>query len=416
MDKTIFANKRRSGESVMKILIINDYLSFGGAEVQGIREKNILEKKGHEVYLLTFDENQPENYNFEGNGYINIPLKYHYVRRNLHKLGLAKINRSFGKRVKKCIDNISPDIVHANNLNKEPFTMYKILESYISIQTLRDYSAICPMGKGIKPDGTLCSGKNNNICIKECGITIKDKLRINLWKHIYKSRMSSIKTFISPSNELKSLGENNGYKSITCIHNSFDFALIEKLNRNVDFSQKKFLFYGVINKSKGVFELLNAYEKFEKGKNIELIFAGKIQSDIEDEFLSRIERVKSITYKGMLDYKRAISLLADIHTIIVPSVIMENYPNTVLEGLASGIFVVGSNRGGIPGMLADGRGIVFDIENEKSFINALEKAFSIKEEEYYKIIRKNQEYTKMNNSQNEYYLKIIKLFESMIRD
>ncbi|MFF2018633.1 glycosyltransferase [Paenibacillus sp. NPDC058177] len=396
----------------MKILIINDYLVYGGAEIQTLREKQILEKNGHEVYLITLDNNISENdqiYNSLKN-FINIPTNYNYIRRNLHRIGILKIKSKLKADITRVLKEFSPDVVHLNNLNKEPFTVYKAVEKFKVVQTLRDYSAVCPLGTCIKPDGTICQGSEYNNCIKVCGDTLPKRMRFTLWKKIHQYRKKNIKKYIAPSLKLTEICQKNGY-DIECINNSFDFEKYKNVEKKTDFNTKRFLYYGAVNINKGIMELLNAFEIFQENKNVELLIAGKLFEDVKPFLNEKIMQNNKIKYIGYLNYSEMMKTLENIHTIVVPSVWMENYPNTVLEGLSMEIFVIGSNRGGIPEMLANNRGYTFDIGNYNDIIDKLEKAYNLSEEDYSFITKNNKNYTVDNNSLDKYYSRLIKNFK-----
>lgn len=397
----------------MKILIINDLLIHGGAEMQSIREKKILQKEGHDAYLLTFDNNFPENHNEynEYKGFFNIKLKNKAVNKIFNKLFL---NSKLLKKIESIIDSISPDVIHVNNLYQAPITQYKSLSKYKVIQTIRDYSAVCPRDTCIDINNDICEGERYNNCYKKCGNSLSNISKIARAKLANKSRRKYIYNYLCPSEKLTEYCKKNDY-AIKCINNPFDFEKFSNINKNVDFKNKIFMYYGVINRNKGVLNLINAFTEFEKNKNIKLMIAGKLDSKIEKEFELAIDNNKKITYLGNLNYDNMIEVLETVHTIIVPSVWMENYPNTVLEGLATKTFVVGSNRGGIPEMLANGRGYIFDVTQKEDIIRVLEKSYNLTEQEYEKIVNDNRQYVESNNSFSTFYSRLIQEFDRIVK-
>lgn len=393
----------------MRILIMNDYLVYGGAEMQSIREKKILEEKGHEAFLLTFDENFPKNdiYYNKNNNYINIPIKKSIVKKTLNIFNINKFNKNLLDKIKKTIEDISPDVIHINNLMLDSLTQFRAISEYKTIQTIRDYTAVCPLGTCIKKNNEVCSGENFNNCYLNCGKSIRDIVKIAAHKKLNKERKKYIKSYISPSENLTKICIDNKYK-IKCINNPFDFEKIRNFKKMVDFKKKKFLYYGSIDKNKGVLELLDVFEKFSENKDVELWIAGKIDKNIKEEFECKVEKNKLVSYLGQLRYDDMISVLEKVHTIVVPSIWMENYPNTILEGLSTGTYVIGSNRGGIPGMLSDNRGKVFNINDKDEFLQSLNYAYSLSEDKYKSITKNNIAYVKENNSFEKYYTRILK--------
>lgn len=398
----------------MKVLIMNDFLISGGAEMQGIREKKLLEERGHIVYLLTFDTNFPENdlkYNFN-NGFINIPIKKSNVKKLLNSFGILKVNYFLSRKIQEIIKDISPDIIHVNNLMQDSFTQYKSLEGYNVVQTIRDYVAVCPLGTCINGK-KICSGENYNNCYEKCGETVKNNLKIKLNKNRNKFRKKYITRYICPSQNLTQYCRNNNY-NIICINNPFDFNKFSNLVKKVDFNNKVYLYYGSVNKNKGVMNLVEAFKEFAKNINTKLLIAGEIYEDVKEEFEKVISVSNNVEYLGILKYEDMINVLERIHTIVVPSVWMENYPNTVLEGLATKTFVIGSTRGGIPEMLNNDRGLTFDVNSKEEIIIALQKSYNLSKEEYQKIVEKNKKYVEENNSLSKYYDRLMKEFDNII--
>lgn len=394
----------------LKILIINDLLVYGGTEMQTLREKKILESNGNKVCLLTFDNNFPENdkYFNEENGFYNIKIennKNQKVRRKFF------VDKKLSSTIADKINLISPDIIHVNNLQQYPPSQYKALNGYKVVQTIRDYAAVCPLGTCINKKNEVCSGYERYKCLTSCGKSVKDTVRILKYPIIDRYKKKYIQKFLCPSEELTRYCKNYKF-DIECVNNSFDFSKLSDFQKKIDFKKKKYFYFGNISTLKGVDRLLEAFNEFSKDKEVELILAG----NVVDEFKEILNQYigEKIKYIGYLKYDATIKQLEDVYCIIVPSLWMENYPNTVLEGLATGTLVIGSNRGGIPSMLSNNRGIVFDIMSKSSFIEVLERSYSLTIEQYESMTRQAREYVYTNNSMTTYYNRLIKVFNEML--
>lgn len=396
----------------MKILIMNDYLVYGGAEMQSIREKNILEQKGHEVFLLTFDENFPEShelYNVKNN-FINIPIKKSFIKKILNVANVNRVNKEILFKIREVIKEIEPDVIHANNLMLDSITQFEAIKEHNVIQTIRDYTAVCPLGTCIKKNGSICSGEAYNNCYVECFGNVRKILKIAAHKKINKERKKIIKRYIAPSNKLTEVCKNNGY-SIKCINNPFDFEKFDKFDKQIDFENKIYLYYGAIDENKGVLQLIDAFKEFSGKRKAQLMIAGRVDNSIEKVFNHKISNADNIKYLGKLKYSDMIKVLEKVHTIVVPSIWMENYPNTVLEGLSTETFVIGSNRGGIPEMLENNRGFIFNPNSIDSIKECLIKSYELEKSEYEKIVINNKRYVENNNSFSMYYFKLIQELE-----
>lgn len=67
---------------------------------------------------------------------------------------------------------------------------------------------------------------------------------------------------------------------------------------------KKFLYYGAINTKKGIMELLDAFEEFQKDKEVELLIAGKIYDDVKDLFEKKLLNVRKLDILVLLNIRK----------------------------------------------------------------------------------------------------------------
>ncbi len=399
----------------MRVLIVNDHVVCGGAEVQSLREKKILEERGIEVFFLYFDQESDITKTFKDeDGFIRIHIQYGLIRRSLCKLGL--FSRFFLKRRQliKVLKDINPDYIHINVLTKEPLAIYSLLSKYPTVQTLRDYTCVCPKLDCVKRDG-LCKGSFYSDCYQECYKTYNDKLAIRLYKRVVECRKQSVDRFITPSKRLLEYALSNGYKNVICINNPIDTELfrrsyVEKSEQI--FEVKNYLWTGVINvfRYSGLKMLVDVFDKFQVGKAVTLTIAGKVDLSLAEEFYNLIDDKDYIKYLGAVDNKKLLGIVSSSYVAVNPSLIMDNYPNTVLEALALGTLVIGSSMGGIPEMLDDNRGLIFD-NTAEGLARCLNHSYSLSIEDYLKITKKAREYTLQNNSVNTYCSKILSIFD-----
>ena len=397
----------------MKIVIINDFSVQGGTEVQCIREKEILESYGHEVYLITFDKNFSaidNNFNLNKN-YINIIASENYY---INKYSLSFCNISLLVKVRALLNKIEPNVIHVNNLNQYPNTLYRALKGFKVVQTVRDYSAVCIKATCIYKNCSVCSGFTTNDCIANCKSNFS-KSNINAKWHMYKFKRNQrlrtkyVNKFISPSLMLKSYLVNNGYSNVSCVNDCFDFSLVKNIKRNSDIVCKKYFYFGNITKIKGIFRLLDVFKTFSQDKNVKLIIAGKaLGKDLELLNMYTNEN-KKINYLGYLEYKDILNELSSVYSVIVPSLWMENYPNTVLEAMATRCLVLGSDRGGIPEMI-EGRGLIYNVMDNSSIFEALESSYNMAVDDYNILTCKALEYVHGNNNISKYYMSLLRLF------
>jgi hypothetical protein len=146
----------------LKILIVNDTLICGGAEIYSLNLKKILEKKGHDVSFLSFDNNFEENFKkiVDNKNFYNIKPKS-----SINKL---IFNPFLYLKIKKRLKKINPDLIIINNIFASPYTQLLAFKKYNSIAIIHDYSIVCPKGNCIKEDDSVCYGYKFANCKKEC--------------------------------------------------------------------------------------------------------------------------------------------------------------------------------------------------------------------------------------------------------
>lgn len=388
----------------MKILIINDNLLCGGAEIFALNLKALLEKNGYETFLMTFDENFEEKISKveNKNNIINVSLKTF-----LGKANKLIFNFKLYFKIRKAIKQINPDKIIINNLFVSPMTQMKAVKGYDTYQVVHDYSVVCPKSICIKNYFDVCEGFKENNCIKTCtyhNSKLDIILKLYLTKRMEKIRKKYIKLLISPSKCLHNYLIKNGYNSV-CMNNPMEVEEIafdkEKL------LHKNFIYVGEVTEKKGIFKFLEVFSDFSKANNVKIDIMGSIYNKEDEEKLkSYTDNCSNINYLGRLDNKEVVKNVRKAYAIVVPSIWMENYPTTVLEAQTQKTLVIGSNRGGIPDMLENEKGLIFDINSKESILKVLEKVVAFNEEEYRKIVTNAYEYVSKNNSYDTYLKKL----------
>jgi glycosyltransferase involved in cell wall biosynthesis len=189
---------------------------------------------------------------------------------------------------------------------------------------------------------------------------------------------------VAPSRWMKEYSEKSeifSHYTHLCIPNSIDTNIFTPRNKtfcralfNAKPDSKLILFLcpSLNNKYKG-FEVLLKSMQCMKNPNYSFIAAG--QNEIRDENLP-------INFIGSINDDRLLSCAYSGADVCVNPTLEDNFPNTVLESLACGTPVIGSNVGGIPDMVREGiTGMLFEPGNPKDLANKIEKFFLLPEEE-----------------------------------
>lgn len=377
----------------MKILLINNFIDYGGTEVQSKREIDNFFSHGDEIYYLTFDN---RNYSIINDKHYNIVISKTKIGYIYNKLFY---NPFLKRKIAKIVKKINPDYIHLNNIYYCPITLYRATKQYKTIQTIRDFGAVCPKKTCILNDYSECTGYKYKNCLKCCNFEHKT-IKFRLFKKINKYKNKSVNIFISPSQALTDKANKNGLLTL-CVNNPFDFSKCKVIEKTI--CDKKYLYYGLIADFKGIYKLIDAFVVFSKNRDVTLDIIGKFYNDEEKaKFEDYIKVYSNIRYLGSKKNEEIMDYFQYVYCTIVPSLWLENYPNTVLETQANKTLVIGSNRGGIIEMIHN-ENLLFDVLDINSIVKTLIYTYDMSNIEYYNIV--NDKYKELieKNTLEKFY-------------
>jgi glycosyltransferase involved in cell wall biosynthesis len=127
----------------------------------------------------------------------------------------------------------------------------------------------------------------------------------------------------------------------------------------------KIVYCGTFVKSKGIFDLIEAFDraKFENPATLDLFGNGTPL---------KVEK-RNINVCGWFEHNEYLKLLPSYDFLVLPSYI-EVFPMSILEAMGVGLPVISTYTGGIPEMIENGKnGILFKAGNIDELTNVLEK-------------------------------------------
>lgn len=350
----------------MKILIITNSFPTPLHPTHGIfilEQIKALKKLGHEIEVIN-PLPRPFLGKFKGNDTIpekdnlfNITAhhpKYYFIpgKKMLYHSTKEFVRQGMKYFEDKIFPNFKPDLVHSHWITPSGLLGQKIAEKI-----------------GVRH---FCSVRGSDV------YKYPDKHR-QLFK-ISKEILNKSDRIITVSNKLKidtrKKFDLNSDK-IKVIYNGVDFTKFtlkneKNINENID-KNFKILFIGNLIPQKGIRELLTSIENvLAIHENIELKIIG--DGPLLKYIKNRIEE-KGLTNHIHLIGKVNHSLLPDFYNnsdlVVLPSY-SEGLPNVLVEAIACGTKVIGSNVGGIPEVIKNKRfGSIVEPQNEKSLINAI---------------------------------------------
>ncbi|OGE42654.1 hypothetical protein A3B45_00425 [Candidatus Daviesbacteria bacterium RIFCSPLOWO2_01_FULL_39_12] len=158
--------------------------------------------------------------------------------------------------------------------------------------------------------------------------------------------------------EIKSLGiPSEKVDNFTYWIDLKKFHTIKQLRRNKRFTV---LFVGRLVAEKGINELLESVKSWKREINLKIVGSGPLEGKIK-EFTQKYKNVELV---GVLDQDKLPIYYGKSDILIVPSVSEEGFGRVILESLACGLPVIGSNRGAVPEAMDDSVGRLIDVSPE----------------------------------------------------
>lgn len=388
----------------MKILIVNENVLGGGTEAQVRAEADLLRRRGHNVRLVTYDPK------FDGeplfNGHVNVtfdqcsgPRKW--VRQICGESG-------FAKRISRTISDARPDVIHLNNVFSRPKDVYAAVAPFPVLQTLRDYSVICPRDTCCDCLWKECAGwrhygealcKPHTVCALQHG-----KLEL-----INGFRAAAVNKMVSCSARMAEKCCENGLE----VEQLRDLLAPERIFKDEPIHDGAFFFYGRLAEEKGTGVLLKAFDIFSRETpGARLMLAGSIAPEFK-ETLDCYRGRSWFEYLGFLGLRDLYLAYCRAFAVVVPSLWLDNYPNTALEAMANNTLVLGANRGGLPEMLQREE-LMFDPLDVDTLVERLTWAWELTDFEYDEIVSERCVATRALASEEAYYEGLMTALEDAI--
>ncbi|KKQ60850.1 MAG: putative glycosyltransferase [Parcubacteria group bacterium GW2011_GWE2_38_18] len=354
----------------MKICIINNLIRPLGSGTERIVEivTNGLIEKGHKVFIITtkphdIDLPQINMVKIYGLGGFSssfyrlreIPL---FFRLFWHLINIFNLSNYF--KVNRILKKEKPDLVITNNLMGVGFlTHFAIKKNQIKhYHILHDVQLL-------HPSGLIIYGKEKII----------DSGLAKIYQTINRQLFLRPDLIISPSEWLLKLHLSKGLftdsKNIVLPNPIKNFETTETAVRG-----DCFLCVGQVEPHKGIVFTIETFNHLEKKLKLSIIGSG---SQIE----TAKEKAKvnpGISFLGQVDHEAIKDFMLTGKALILPSLCYENSPTSIYEAFVCGLPVIGANIGGIPELLNDKCGILFEPGNAEDLKNKIDWFFDHSEE------------------------------------
>jgi glycosyltransferase involved in cell wall biosynthesis len=185
-----------------------------------------------------------------------------------------------------------------------------------------------------------------------------------------------------------------------------NFINDKKLNFEHLAKENHYCYVGRLSTEKGIETLLKAAAELPQYE-LKVIGTGPLESDLKSKYTH--DHIKFLGFKNWEDLKH---ILESSRCMIIPSECYENNPLSVIESLCLGTPVIGTNIGGIPELIIQGKnGFTFESGNVldlKKYINHLFQTFD--SFNYFEIA----ETAKAKFNSENYYKELLKIYNKVI--
>jgi glycosyltransferase involved in cell wall biosynthesis len=334
-----------------RVLHVNDYPpdALGGAEVVMTRTAELLRAAGYDVRTFTAAD---------------LPDRRLSVLRYLD-------NRVARRALHKVLDTFRPAVVHLHNYYHllSPGVLavlaeYKRATAARVVMTAHDYHLVCPNSGGnwfrngpraIEADRV---GSWRDLLFRRWdhrGWPYSFlKVAQHVWHYRLRDRRRVIDLVLCPSRFLQNLVTRVGLRTVHVpLPNPPPGPPAGPRPTRLTIT-----FAGRIEPEKGLIPFLRGVRARFAGR-IQIVGDGAERGRVE-EFVKARGIADEVTFLGRRPHAETLRLIAESHVVLLPSLVLENYPLSLIEALAAGTNVLASDLGGMREIVTDsGVGYLF---------------------------------------------------------
>jgi len=363
----------------MKILLVHKFFHVtGGAEVFFFETGRVLAAQGHDVaYFSTVsDENQSSSFA----QYFVTPPNYTEgsLLRKILGIGRMVYSQQAKKKFKTLLADFHPDIVHmfAIQTHITPSVLDACREMNVPVvMSCNDYKPICPNYK-LFHHGRLCEdckgGRFYNAIKNRC---CKDSIIFSVASSIESYVHDALNIYRKNINLFLFASEFMAHKTEEfwgaatfrwrMLRNPFD------TDKHLlhGYSGEYLLYFGRIIDEKGVDVLIQA-AALAPELSLVIVGDGPEKKTLETTAMSL--GIRNVQFVGSKWGDDLNDYLRNCRGVIVPSLWHENFPYVILQAFAAGKPVIGSNRGGIPELVQNGKhGLIYEANEPDALATAM---------------------------------------------
>jgi len=374
----------KNGGEVKRVLFLcHDFPPhrFAGAQLYAMQLAKLMKSRGvHvDVFHPVMRGEFPPDYSVHQDVYEDVDVfKLSKPPHQEHeKFYQEEAGRAFGM----WLDGREYDLVHVHGLGQ--LTVAPLLEANRRglpiMMTMHDFWLLCDQWHMVNTSGTICSGPESPEKCAACYLKLLGRppqpAEYQLIHQAEASRRNWMLTAfealdiaVAPSRFFANRYAQYGMPGVR--HHPISIKSMEPMPKQKR-EKVRFGFFGQIISRKGVDLLVEAFSHPDLAA-YELHLYGKVyEESFGQQVLAVAKSLPNILVGGAYDPAQLPQLYSEVDVAVVPSR-MDNYPITVLEAFLNRTPVVGSNVGGIPELIQEGRdGILFASESVEDLRRAL---------------------------------------------
>ena len=361
----------------MKILFSNKfYYPRGGDCICTISLEKLLQAQGHEVAIFAMDF--PENLPTQWDKYFPSEVKFSpgmgMIEAFLRPFGTKEVKKKFNQ----LLDDFQPDVVHLNNIHTQLSPIIAEIAHNRGVKvvwTLHDYKLLCPRYDCLRNDIQICEDCFHNKKSVRTYNCMKNSKLASLLAYYEAKKWTREKLdkytdmFICPSRFMNDKMQQGGFdsKKLTTLCNFID---IEKTKRDNFNKEDYYCYVGRLSHEKGVKTLIEAAN--ELPYKLKIIGGGPLRKELEVQ--TKRSNIEFVGYKQWEEIKE---LVGKARFVVIPSEWYENNPLSIIEAQCLGTPVLGAEIGGIPELITDKSGLLFESRNVEDLRSKIEIMFSM---------------------------------------
>lgn len=361
-----------------RVLLVNKfYYPRGGDCIVVLNTEALLRDNGveAEVFAMKYPENLTARYQdlfasevSFGGGVGNM------VEAMKRTLGMGDVRAQF----EAVLDEYKPQVVHLHNIHSYLSPVVGELAHQRGIRvvwTLHDYKLLCPRYDCLlagEPCERCFKGAKHNVLLHKC---MKGSLPASAvaWIEALKWNRRTLErntdVFLCPSEFMaqKMLAGGFDPSRVKVLNNFLDPVKLERYKTidNTAAREDYYCYVGRLSPEKGVADLLEVASQLPY--RLKVAGGGPLEAELRVKYAS----CGNIEFLGMLDAAGVVKVLSGAKLSVVPSQWYENNPLSVVEALCAGTPVAGSNIGGIPELIDNSNGVVFQPFEQEALSTAI---------------------------------------------